>query len=293
MSKDIQIHNLKHIVENIKDGNCVFFLGAGASFKSEAESPPLGKKLSNEIADICKEGLDDYPPDIKNNKDNLLRTSLYYQFVAKNRKSLNKLLTEKFSKQYTPNALHDVLVNLKSKMPPNKPCIIITTNYDKIIEDEMDAKKIDYNLIYSLHDTNTEKWKIEEIDRTRFAEKPTIYKFHGCLKDPLGMIITEHDYGYFLHDYLEQRSLKPHQIESEFSDSSFVFVGYGMEDLDFRVIFQSILTFSLDKGITHFGVTPHISDLHKKYWQEHRKIQLIEMTADDFGKELKKELNIS
>lgn len=287
---------LQEICDDLKKGRCIPFLGAGASISPGGNNPPLGAELSNRLADHLKldsfTKTDKYPPEIFGSKDNLLRVALYYEFVAGGRDKLTEYLKDEFSKTFTGNALHDVLSALPSIIPDNVPFIIITTNFDNIIEERMSARKIDPYVVYHHFSREEKKWQTPRFDSSEFRKKPTIYKIHGSLEDRLGLVITEHDYVSFLHGYTSKKFETPVKIQAEFSDRSFVFVGYGMEDWDFRVMFQGILPSLVDEGIKIYSVNKDITDLQKKYWQEYRKINLLQMTADEFGLELKKRLNL-
>ena len=75
-------------------------------------------------------------------------------------------------------------------------------------------------------------------------ERPLVYHIHGDIENPQSMVLTEKDYFDFVINTNkgEERHL-PSILRKEIARSSLLFVGYTLEDINFRTIFQGFLTF--------------------------------------------------
>jgi hypothetical protein len=81
-------------------------------------------------------------------------------------------------------------------------------------------------------------------------ERPLVYHINGVMNIPGSMVLTERDYFEFVA-YLnknEDKYILPSIIRTEISTSSLLFVGYSLEDINFRAIFQGFLSFMSSIG---------------------------------------------
>jgi hypothetical protein len=162
------------------------------------------------------------------------------------------------------NTTYSVLADL------NLP-LYITTNYDDFMEAALESRgrkpvrefcrwneKL-YNYakaagISSVFDKGKKNIDRDAIQEYKFrpatenyrpsVEQPLVYHLHGILDIPQSMVLTEKDYFDFainLNKNDEKMSL-PTIIRTNLATSSFLFVGYRLEDITFRVIVQGVMS---------------------------------------------------
>ncbi len=64
---------------------------------------------------------------------------------------------------------------------------------------------------------------------------------HGYVGDASSMVLTEDDYLDFLVNISEEQKLIPPRIEDAFSTSALLFLGYSLEDMNFKVLFRKLV----------------------------------------------------
>lgn len=98
---------------------------------------------------------------------------------------------------------------------------IITTNYDCLIE-----KIFEFNPL---------------IGNNILLSNPygSLYKIHGCVTDPLRIIITDDDYNHFNEKYELIRA----QLLSLFIHNPIIFLGYGIGDDNIKYLLKTIFTY--------------------------------------------------
>jgi hypothetical protein len=90
----------------------------------------------------------------------------------------------------------------------------------------------------------------EDTQYTPSEDRPLVYHINGDIKIPGSMVLTERDYFEFVA-YLnknEDKYILPSVIRKEISTSSLLFLGYSLEDINFRAIFQGFLSFMSSIG---------------------------------------------
>ena len=81
------------------------------------------------------------------------------------------------------------------------------------------------------------------VKRSKYSpvvEKPLVYHLHGVQTIPESMVLTEKDYINFIVNLNKIDKMLPPAIETALSRTSLMFIGYSLEDIAFRVIFQGI-----------------------------------------------------
>jgi hypothetical protein len=123
---------------------------------------------------------------------------------------------------------------------------------------------------------------------------------------PGSMVLTERDYLEFVA-YLnrnEDKDILPAIIRTEISTCSLLFIGYGLEDINFRAIFQGFLSFmsSIDnefrKPRIAVQMPPNLSNKAQKiqkylerYTMHMFDVRIYWGTTQDFIEELEKRWN--
>ena len=121
---------------------------------------------------------------------------------------------------------------------------------------------------------------------------PVVFHLHGHTEEPSSMVLTEDDYLDFLVNISSNHSILPHQIQKALAGSSLVFLGYSLQDWNFRVIFRGLVT-SKESSLRRISIAvqlePEQKDMQQyldKYFNE-QKIHVYWGVARDFAAELR------
>lgn len=191
-----------------KSGKLTFFIGAGVSRLSNY---PGWKDLINAFAE--KLGLEtkgegeDY-----SSSEYLSIPQKYYYSINKDDKKYYELIDSCLGVERDSNEIHDMILALRPKN-------IITTNFDELIEQTVSKHGLFYNVISS-----DESLKVGETDRL-------ILKIHGDLRSR-NIVLKEEDY----LNYSEKFKLIENAVKYIFSTNTVVFIGYGVEDYNIKLI---------------------------------------------------------
>ncbi|MBD0292537.1 MAG: SIR2 family protein [Jiangellaceae bacterium] len=96
-----------------------------------------------------------------------------------------------------------------------------------------------------------------ERDRTYRPDerRPLVYHLFGHLARPRSIVLTEDDYFDFLIGITKNKDLVPVGVRRAFADSSLMFLGFRLDEWDFRVLFRSIVNQEGDRRREH----PHVA----------------------------------
>jgi hypothetical protein len=275
------------IRDGLASGRVIPFLGAGASLSCrpkglEWKSPkdnflPSGWELAKYLDD--RSG---YPSE---SALDLLRVAQYYDGVA-GRGGLDDELNRIFLRPYEPGDVHTFLADLPSPL-------IVTTNYDTLLEQALERKGRTYNVVVYKMATpmafvkraGTAEW--ESVDPQRLAlnleETPTIFKMHGSsiaeAPEEGSYVITEDDYVDFLSRMSGQTAV-PAIFGEPFRRSHFLFLGYGLRDWNLRVILHKIWK-DWPRKYASWAIQEKADPLEREFWKG-RKLTIFEMTIADF-----------
>jgi hypothetical protein len=237
------------LVLSVMQHQCTPFVGSGAC----AGVLPTGGELAKKWAD--QEG---YP--FPNDDENLIKVA---QFVAVKIGSLNtkRRLVARFAELGRPDFArpgepHMTLARLG--LP-----VYITTNYDDFMFRALQLAQPspphakDYKPQRD-HCRWYEPPKKEKatLQETPSPRTPVVYHLHGVLDTPKSMVLIEDDYLDFLVATSEQLEvLIPSEVREALSNTSLLFIGYKLEDLDFKVILRRLSTWMRRaEGANHVAV---------------------------------------
>ena len=287
----------QNLLINIKKQRCTPFIGAGAcSFKNEDGNPwlPLASKIANGWGEKY-----DYPLE---DAWHLAKVAQFVAIVSGDEMSpkieLNEILDKigppNFSDQKYADIPHAVLADL------NLP-IYITTNYDKLMEDALisrgkkpDSEYCRWNEV--LEFAGDSLFKNRHYKPTK--DKPLVYHLHGILDEPQSMVLTERDYIDFVINLTLDENLIPTVIRKALAMTSLLFIGYSLEDMNFRVIFQGIMNkikTSFQFSSISVQLPPTISlekrdnalEYLAKYTKNMFKVNIYWIDASEFSTELR------
>jgi hypothetical protein len=193
-------------------------------------------------------------------RDNLVRVAQY--LAVKNDPVYPKeILLEQWFKapKYpdfdAPDEPHGVL----ARMPLP---IYITTNYDDFMTKAL--KHCGKNPRREICRWNARVQKklrdqpsvLKDRDFELNEQNPVVFHLHGYDLLPESLVLTEDDYIDFLIRVSSDKKgeLLPSRIQQAFADTSLLFVGYSLNDINFRVLFRSIIN-SVERSSSFGGFT--------------------------------------
>jgi hypothetical protein len=231
---------------------------------------------------------DDEPPD-------LTKVAQYYDVVV-GRDKLQMELRSIFNRDYPLTSLHTFLADVPV------PLLIVTTNYDDLIERAFDDKDHEYDLvIHTTHSTVGDQllWSEHGTPEPRRVNSnrldidlqavTVIYKMHGAVDRRQATrdqyVITEDDYIDFLARMTKNKAI-PAIFAEPFQTRAFLFMGYGLYDWNLRVVLNRIeKDLRRRKGIKSWAIQYKPKPLERRFWQEHG-VEVYDMTTEEFVQEL-------
>jgi hypothetical protein len=73
-------------------------------------------------------------------------------------------------------------------------------------------------------------------------QSPLVYHLFGHLKEPDSVVLTEDEYFDYLIGVTRDKDLIPPVVRRAMADTALLFLGFRMEDWDFRVLFRSLMS---------------------------------------------------
>jgi hypothetical protein len=269
----------------------------GAAFDPEGPYLPNAAELSDSIAKEFN-----YPW-----KDpSLLRVS-WYASVMGGKDMLYQHLHNIFSREYRTTDVHQFFARLPKKLASkgylNRYQLIVTTNYDELLERAFDAENEPYDLfsyvVSSRRGVGKFKYTpyqgepepilkpnefVAPIDRT------VILKIHGAVNrqywEHSSFVITEDDY----IDYLAELNPEeiPALIKERMLHRRFLFLGYSLSDWNLRVLLRTIRASSPFNDPQWAIVSDH-ELWDPLYWKQHN-VRLIKRPLSDYVETLTEQL---
>ena len=273
------------IADRLRKGRVIPFLGAGASrgclpLEPGAAAVPSGHDLALQLARKVQ-----FPDDAPIN----LATVAQYFEVMSGRGGLNEELHDAFAHRFTPAPLHEYLAALP------QPLLVVTTNYDTLIEDAFAAKKLRFGKVVHTTDPGLAEqvlwWKpgAAEPEYVRpntldvdLGTTSVVYKIHGAAdllqaqRDQY--VITENDYVDFV-TRLTRGSAVPSVLAEAFATRHFLFLGYGLRDWNLRVVLNRVAP--QDRQAKSWAIEENPSPMERRFWQD-RGVEVFKLTLAEF-----------
>lgn len=291
----------KHLVRLLLEGRVVPFLGAGANLCGRPGAPswspgcaylPSATELSAYLRaewHACDE-------------QELTRVAQYVLEMGGSGELFNALHAL-FDRDYPPTRLHTFLAELPQLIASRgyrpRHQLIVTTNYDDLLEQAFTAAGHPFDLVTYMSD-GEHRGKFIHTDpegRSRLIaipnqygelvleQRPIILKIHGAVNrrhaDGEGdsYVITEDHY----IDYLtrtELANLVPVTLAAKLRKSHFLFLGYGLRDWNMRVILHRIAG---EQKLTYksWAIQRHPTDLDQKFW-DRREVDILDIDIEQY-----------
>ncbi len=291
------IPNFDRIVRAIESGRCIPFLGAGVSmdFKSWVNGQdlipgcPSGEQLKFKLTDAIKRArLPETQLNTLAQLPDLPSVAEFFHFVDNGQRSdLESVVKQAIASAVFPRPIHWVMTGI-----PSIRCVF-TTNYDELIETAAKNHPTPRDLRgpFVYNQSLPEQIKpsdipIELIKGERFnpdlpapaAGHPLVlYKMHGCVKHSDSMLITTNDYVQYIALWRDERRGMPKEFRDLLYKNTFLFLGYGLSDWNFRVIWESMIT-SFPNGkfeINSYAIKKNVSEFESEIYKR-RGIDLID-----------------
>lgn len=195
----------KIIQKSIENNKLIVFVGAGVSANS---GYPLWSSLIEKFANslgICSENL---------SGDDYLRIPQYYYNSRKEKEYYTFVMENMMNDEAKPNPIHSLIFDLN-------PIHVITTNYDELLEQVASEKGMFYDIVS------------KDCDLPYTPNNKMIIKMHGDFKNK-NIVLKEDDY----LSYSKNFKLIETYIKSLLSSHLILFVGYSINDMDVKYIFQ-------------------------------------------------------
>jgi hypothetical protein len=273
----------KTLLKQFRNGNCVPFLGAGVNIANE-QRKYHGLPLGQAVADALGGEL--------GTKADLARAALEYE-VRVDRPALVEFLEDQLpDAKLEPSPALRVLARLPLKL-------VVTTNYDRLLERALED--VDYVSLVQpaagFEDTPEMRARLDELIH---CKRTIVYKIHGTFAadaalraryvvdhEP-GVIITEDDYIRFLGTFQSEQGRLgvPRAIKKLLTPSTLLFLGYSLQDWDFRAIHESLIgQLEKQQARRSYAVQLNPANYWVSYWID-RKVQIVDGDIYEFCDEL-------
>jgi hypothetical protein len=301
------------IVDLLKNGEVVPFLGAGVNFGTRPPGAnwdektcaflPSGAELSYLLASKSN-----FPSKDRYDLTDLAKVASYFVETSARRR-LRDRLREVFDRDFDPCNIHTYL----SEIPA--PLLIVTTNYDDLTERAFLKAGRPYDLV--IHPTDRKDVEASVLWWKHNADEPeavppnklfidlktttVIYKMHGTVDRRLhkwdSYVITEEDYVDFLSRMTGQTAV-PALFMRHFRTRHFLFLGYGLRDWNLRVVLKNLRTVLPTAGdvpdtdgeeeeeMRSWAIQFRPSDLEVELWNA-RKVKIYDVDINEFVKRLR------
>jgi hypothetical protein len=154
--------------------------------------------------------------------------------------TLSELFAALFAKRGTDNPADPYKVLAELPLP-----VYITTNASNMLVEALRAAgkepqvelcrwNKDIELQPSIYD--------DEPDYQPTEQRPLVYHLFGTFDEPISMVLTEDDYFDFLIGVSTNRELIPIAVRQALADTALLFLGFRLDDWNFRVLFRSIMS---------------------------------------------------
>lgn len=259
-----------HLVEQIRAGKVVLFLGAGASRGAKSPQAPIDPPPGKELGRLLwKKFLGDAP------EDKSLMVIGEYCITETDLRTVQQYIAEIFGR-FVPSSTQKAISDFKW-------AALVTTNYDQIIERAYAENPNRLQQPVAILRTT------DRVDHElRAPNTVALLKLHGCIsmanEVQYPMILTIDQ--YITHRQGREKLFS--RFQEYAGEYSVLYVGYQIEDPDLRAILLELTSADMSRP-RHYVVTPHPSDRDVRMWEK-KNIQALAGTFDEFMEELQKQI---
>ncbi|RHW23347.1 CHAT domain-containing protein [Nocardioides immobilis] len=122
--------------------------------------------------------------------------------------------------------------------------IYVTTGWTDLLQDALRECDPPRKPVTMTFPWNSQSGKRQaELTEEPSVERPLVYHLFGRFQDRRSLVLTEDDYFAWLKAWIARRDDIPSDIGEALNLQSLLFLGFRLDDWDFRVVFQSIKSF--------------------------------------------------
>jgi len=220
----------KRVIEAAKQRNLVPLVGAGIS-RQAGDAFPSWIELLKFMKERALAG--EFITDAEAAEMEMLLASGKLLMVAEAiRTSLppdeyESILEEKFRPVgIKPAEIHTALFRLR-------PPLILTTNYDLLLEDAYAYEFEQAPNVYTYRDAPVVQ---RSLQTSRVTERPVIFKLHGSIDEPSELILSERDYRRLIYQQTGYRSL----LSALFITHVVVMLGFSFSDRELMLLLETL-----------------------------------------------------
>ncbi|HEY0322967.1 MAG TPA: SIR2 family protein [Pyrinomonadaceae bacterium] len=234
----------KNLLKQISRGKCTPFIGTEACAGLYEMKTDRAKRWADE---------EDFPLE---DRSDLARVAQFLAVRDREAKPIDKLIEE--FEAITPPNFKDALEAHRALAELPLP-IYITTNYDDFMKQAFKSLRMprDVRREYCRWRKNrlpTEA-SIFSSDYQPSVANPVVFHMYGHTDIPASLVLTENDFLKFLVNVSSDQSLIPSLIQGAIAGGSLLFLGYRLDEWDFRILFHTVASY-LENSLTqaHFIV---------------------------------------
>jgi len=169
-----------------------------------------------------------------------------------------------------PAEIHTALFDLNAQ-------IILTTNYDKMLEDACASKYRRMPVVYTYNESEL------VLPSLKYRDRPTIFKIHGDVGKRDSIILSERDYRTLIYEKAKYRQV----LSSLLTTRTMLMIGFSFSDPELERMFEMLAHVLEYQGPLHYIYLPkgQISNVKAQMWKSMNRIEVIPFKMSD-GSEL-------
>lgn len=208
---------------------------------------------------------------VANPPDALTRITSYYEHMH-DRGSIWGPMMRIFGSKTQPTETHTLLADIAARHLAEQNAfdyLILSTNYDCLMEHALDLKGVPYVVLYTNRETQRVVVRFSEtvgdarlretllkrnsnqyprafrLSKSKSLVLAVIYKIHGCLHPRLqksddGIVLSDDDYVNHIRQMSTSNGVTPSEVTSGLVGRKLLFLGYSLSDWNVRSIFAQI-----------------------------------------------------
>lgn len=196
------------------------------------------RQLRSELAAFYRERLRERFPDALNDDD---ETTLNDMVLAVWRQASESFATEP----------HTVLAQMPCK-------VYVTAQATSLLTEALREQGKDPVVDFCRWNpaVDSEDWPVSPLTQDRdyipSIERPLVFHILGTIEYPDSIVIAEDEYFEFLAEVARDRELIPGPVREALADSTLLFLGFGLDDWDVRVLLRSLISPQAAKRLGQF-----------------------------------------
>jgi hypothetical protein len=120
--------------------------------------------------------------------------------------------------------------------------LFVTTNWTPLLEQALRAQGKRPGTVYFPW-TDRGEWPDPDAPATPTPDEPLVYHLFGRYDDPDSLVLTEDDHFEWLVAWITKRDLVPALVGKRLTNRPLMFLGYRLDDWEFKVVFHGIKSF--------------------------------------------------